>query len=148
MIFNADFLEGNLIAQKDYAVNVLKGINYIEQYIKIITSVNGNSFETPQFGTERDECSIGKLPIAYTEYLCAVFNSYYEKRRKNGRSGDDEIDYFPQYFPLIVPYMIDGNSDCMMSTLFSQRKYKDVSSLLVSSFHEPGHYSNRITRRE
>lgn len=180
MELNAEFLKKGLIAQKDYAKNVLTGINYIEQYTKIITSVNGNSFETPQFGTERDECSIGKLPIAYTEYLCNVFNSYYEERQNRKRAGDEEIKYFPKYFPLIVPYMLDGDSDCMMSTLLSQnmsdewekvksdwekyieenhevlmfiicqdmKKYKDVSSLLVSSFHELGHYCNRITRRE
>lgn len=180
MELNADFLKKGLIAQKDYAKNVLTGINYIEQYTKIITSVNGNSFETPQFGTERDECSIGKLPIAYTEYLCKVFNSYYDERRNRKRAGDEEVRYFPKYFPLIVPYMLDGNSDCMMSTLLSQnmsdewekvkgdwekyieenhevlmfiicqdmKKYKDVSSLLVSSFHELGHYCNRITRKE
>lgn len=179
MELNADFLKEGLIAQKDYAKNVLTGINYIEQYTKIITSVNGNSFETPQFGTERDECSIGKLPIAYTEYLCNVFNNYYE-RRKIKREGDEEVEYFPKYFPLIVPFMLDGKSDCMMSTLLSQnmsdewakvkgdwekyiedkhevlmfiicqdmKKYKDVSALLVSSFHELGHYCNRITRKE
>ena len=181
MILNDGFLEKGLLAQKDYVVNILTGIKYIEQYTKIITSVNGNSFETPQFGTERDECSIGKLPIAYTEYLSSVFNSYYKSRRKEKREGDDEVKYFPQYFPLVVPYMLDGNSDCMMCTLLSQnmsddwsaikddwekyiedeqnkilmfiicqdmKKYKDISSLLVSSFHELGHYCNWITRKE
>ena len=175
-----NFLEKDLISPKDYAINFLTGINYIQQYTKIVTSVNGSSFETPQFGIERDECSIGKLPIAYTEFLGEVFGAYYEKRKSSPRPEDSESEYFPMYLPLVVPYMQDGSKDFMMSTLLAQNmsddwskvqgdweqyiqdenkvlmfiicqdmdKYRDVSALLVASFHEIGHYCNRITRRE
>lgn len=181
LLLNAEFLKNGQVQQRDYAMNFLTGINYIHQYIKIITAVNGNSFETPQFGIERDECSIGKLPIAYTEFLGWIFEKYNKTRKDNLRTGDEEIAYYPMYFPLVVPYMQNGDSDLYMTTLFGQnmsdnwdeikdkwaeyiqnestkvlmfivcqdmRQYKDVSALLIASFHELGHYCNVLTRRE
>lgn len=176
---NLELVKEKYVDLDNFKLNLISGINYIQKYIEIVSSVNGSTFEAPKYEVEKDECSIVKLPIAYTEFLSEVFNEYYEKRKN---INDAEFVFFPKYCPLVIPYMHtirDAQSDYMMTTLFSQnivndwspvkeywkkyisdnltpiyiicqdmKKYKDISSMIASSFHELGHYCNGMTRKQ
>lgn len=161
---------------EDVEKNVLWALNYFQQYVRVISSVNSNSFQSPQYEIEKDECSIVKLPIAYMQFLQEMFSRYHEFRKG---LKDDEFAYFPKYVPLVIPYMQNSShdSDFMMLTLLGQnmaddwnavkdqwsrhiedgrvlmfiicqdmKKYKSASELIVSAFHEMGHYCNGLTR--
>lgn len=167
--------EGNESIE-DVEKNVLWALNYFQQYVRVISSVNSNSFQSPQYEIEKDECSIVKLPIAYMQFLQEMFSRYYEFKKA---LNDNESAYFPKYVPLVIPYMQNSSydSDFMMLTLLGQnmaddwnavkdqwsshiengrvlifiicqnmKKYKSASELIVSAFHEMGHYCNGLTR--
>lgn len=167
--------EGNESIE-DVEKNVLWALNYFQQYVRVISSVNSNSFQSPQYEIEKDECSIVKLPIAYMQFLQEMFGRYHEFRKA---LNDGESAYFPKYVPLVIPYMQNSShdSDFMMLTLLGQnmaddwnavkdqwsrhiedsrvlmfiicqdmKKYKSASELIVSAFHEMGHYCNGLTR--
>ena len=174
-----ELVEEKYVDLEDFKINLISGINYVQKYIEIVSSVNGSTFEAPKYEVEKDECTIVKLPIAYTEFLSEVFYEYYEKRKN---INDAEFVFFPKYCPLVIPYMhtiLDEQSEYMMATLFSQniandwtpvkkywekyisdnltpiyiicqdmKKYKDISSMIASSFHELGHYCNGMTRKQ
>ena len=76
---NIDFLKDRKVILKDIVINFVWGINYLQQFIKVVTSVNTSSFQAPKYETEKDECSIVKLPIAYTQFLNEIFENYYDK---------------------------------------------------------------------
>lgn len=169
-------IEGYVKA-KDIAINLAWGINYLQQFIKVVTSVNTSSFDAPKYETEKDECCIVKLSIAYSEFLNDIFKAY---RKKRNNRLDEEFAFFPKYNPVVIPYMQNGEDDFMMTTLLAQNmfdvkdwekakknweiyveeneslmfiicqnmdKYKDIPYLIRSSFHELGHYCNGMTRR-
>lgn len=170
-LFEADKININ-----DLSLNFSWGINYLHQFINVVTSVNSSSFEAPKYEAEKDECSVVKLPIAYTEMINEVFNSYYNKRKEKA---DEEFKYFPKYKPLVIPYMQGLNQNFSMMTLFSQNmsyewkdikndwknyndsnealmyiicedmnQYKHVSDVIISAMHEVGHYCNAMTREQ
>lgn len=175
------FVSDNKENVEDVEKNVLWALNYFQQYVRVISSVNSSSFQAPQYEIEKDECSIVKLPIAYTQFLQEMFQKYYYYRSKE-KNNDGEFVYFPKYVPLVIPYMQNSSqdSDFMMLTLFGQNmaddwecvegawqkyigenngilmfiicqdmmKYKSASELIVSTFHEMGHYCNGLTRKE
>lgn len=160
----------------DIAKNFLYAINYFQQYVKVISSVNSSSFQAPKYEIEKDECCIVKLPIAYSQFSTEIFGKYYKTREKRN---DEEFRFFPKYIPLVIPYMQNGDSDFMMMTLLGQNmadawnltkdywekhlskneilifiicqdmnEYKKVSDIIISTFHELGHYCNSLTRKE
>lgn len=171
-----NFLEKDKVDINDLSLNFSWGINYLHQFINVVTSVNSSSFESPKYEAEKDECSIVKLPIAYTEMINEVFEAYYNMRKKRN---DEEFKYFPQYKPLVIPYMQGLNQNFSMMTLFSQNmlsnwdftkdkwevynnnngalmyiicedmnQYKNISNVIISAFHEVGHYCNAMTREQ
>lgn len=117
---NIEFLNKGLVSLKDIGMNFVRGINYLQQFIKVVTSVNASSFEAPKYETEKDECCFVKLPIAYTQFLSGIFQKYYNDRNNHAYKDDSEVDFFPQYLPMVIPYMQNGNNKYMMTTLFAQ----------------------------
>jgi len=157
-------------------LNLINGINYLYQFIKVVHSVNHSSFQSPKYEPVQDECNVSKMLIAYSQFLSDVFRTYYEKRVK---FKDSEHEYFPRYMPLIIPFMTDNTSFFQMRILFQQglsddwtkevevwKEYvkknytplfvtcqdfylfTDVSYVIASSFHELGHYCNGISRED
>ena len=169
--------DSNLASINDIVINFSLGIVYLQQFIKLVTSVNSSSFEAPKYEVEKDECSIVKLPIAYTEMINEVFKKYYNCRLLRN---DDEFCYFPKYKPLVIPYMQNAKSSFIMNNLFAQNmsdnwdeikkdwknfnnnnnhalmyiicenmsQYKNVGDVIIATFHEVGHYCNGMTRKE
>lgn len=170
------------VAIEDITIHLVQSINYIQQYMKVVTSVNSNSYESPKYETENGEGNIVKFAIAYSWFIDNAFDEYYNKRKCHN---DSEFPYFPRYRALIIPFMLNNVNDFMMTTLFSQglsddwriereewkayigndddsikndtpmyiicpnmEKYKDVSSVIISSLHEMGHYCNGMTRKQ
>lgn len=180
LMLHIQFVSEGLENIEEVGKNTLWALNYFQQYVRVISSVNSSSFQSPQYEIEKDECSIVKLPIAYMQFLQEMFDKYY-KLRESRSSEEKEFDCFPRYIPLVIPYMQNNShdSDFMMLTLLGQnmtdnwdavkggwsdhikesrtlmfiicqdmKKYKSASELIVSSFHEMGHYCNGLTREE
>ncbi len=158
-------------------LNFIEGLNYLQQFIKIVTSINGNSFQSPKYDIVQQECSIEKFPIAYSEFMSEMCNIYYNYRKK---LNDSEFEYYPRYRVLMIPFMTSMPSDFTMTILFSQgishdwntekikwkkwinsksysvpifvtcqnlKTYLDVSGVIVAAFHELGHYCNSLERK-
>ncbi|MCM1103238.1 MAG: hypothetical protein NC409_03945 [Clostridium sp.] len=120
------FVSSRLENIEEVGKNVLWALNYFQQYIRVISSVNSNSFQSPQYEIEKDECSIVKLPIAYMQFLREMFDKYYALRKSYG-SEEEEFKSFPKYTPLVIPYMQNSgyDSDFMMLTLLGQNMADD-----------------------
>ena len=158
-------------------LNFIEGLNYLQQFIKIVTSINSSSFQSPKYDIVQQECSIEKFPIAYSEFMSEMCDIYYEHRKNLNHN---EFIYYPRYKALMIPSMTSMPSDFTMTVLFAQgisqdwnkekelweswiknndcvvpifvtcqnlQTYSDVSGVIIASFHELGHYCNSLERK-